>query len=462
MAADQLREVPAWHLLPHRRLPLLREEVVGGLELLAEEAADVVVFEAGTVGRIGPEGLEGGPEHQRHLHFADDIDELLRGERHPRSPHLRRRHRHRHGVRAHRLAHLRHELLPLGVTNGIDVLSSGNDPAVGEDAGLESVDILCEPCHAQRGADLAVVDGESQPRGEEIDEVVDHHVAERGGEEIVSQLRFTDHSHLGTMPLLRVLSGENRDRDADEVERVAGGVDGIVPLVDPPQLVEVADVLREMIEVDRRLQADGVVVPHAKAGERLLRPGREWCRPVDDAAGRIDGIGNHVLDGGGALGRRACGPVPHRHRQTDKRLIAAADARVVEILKVAQLRLHLRFVFVAMAGEPALAPHIRLLGDDRAVGIDVVLEPVDLAGELLDGVVLAGGRLFPVERLGRGLEPAHEAERIAGARHRGGCQEGGERTGHGDQREGPAEGESNREPGHDNPLVACCRRRPGG
>ena len=92
----------------------------------------------------------------------------------------------------------------------------------------------------------------------------------------------------------------------------------------------------------------------------------------------------------------------------------------------------------------------------------MVLEPIDLAGELLDGVVLAGGGLFAVERLGRCLEPAHEAERIAGARHRGGCQEGGKRAGHGDQREGPAEGESNREPGHDNPLIACCRRRPGG
>ena len=92
MAANQLREVPARHLLPHRRLPFLREEVVGGLELLAEEAADVVVFEAGAVGRVGPEGLEGGPEHQRHLDLADDIDELFRRERHPRSPHLRCRH----------------------------------------------------------------------------------------------------------------------------------------------------------------------------------------------------------------------------------------------------------------------------------------------------------------------------------------------------------------------------------
>ena len=365
-------------------------------------------------------------------------------------------------MRPHCLADLRHELPPLGVTNGIDVLSSGNEPAVGEDAGLESVDILREPCHAQRGADLAVVDGEGQPRGEEVDEVVDHHVAERRGEEVVPQLRFADHGHLGTVPLLRVLPGQNRDRDADEVEGVAGGVDGVVSLVDPPQLVEVADVLREMIEVDRRLEADSVVVPHPKACERLLRPGCERGRPVDDAAGRIDGIGDHVLDGGGALGRRPGSPVPHRHRQADERLIAAADARVVEILKVAQLGLHLRFVLVAMAGEPALAPHIRLLGDDRAVGIDVVLEPIDLAGELLDGVVLTRGRLVAVERLSRCLETPHEAERIAGARHRGGCQEGGKRAGHGDQREGPAEGQSNREPGHDNPLIACCRRRPGG
>ena len=366
-------------------------------------------------------------------------------------------------MRPHRLADLRHELPPLVFTTGVRVvLPSGNEPAVGENSGHEGVDILREPCHAQRGADLAVVDGEGQPWSEEVDEVVDHHVAERRGEEVVPQLRFADHGHLGTVPLLRVLPGQNRDRDADEVEGVAGGVDGVVSLVDPPQLVEVADVLREMIEVDRRLQADGVVVPHPEAGKGLLRPGRERGRPVDDAAGRIDGIGDHVLDGGGALGRRPGAPVAHRHRQANKRLIAAADARVVEILKVAQLGLHLRFVFVAMAGEPALAPHIRLLGDDRAVGIDVVLEPVDLASELLDGVVLAGGWLVAVERLSRCLEPPHEAERIAGARHRGGCQEGGKRAGHGDQRERPAEGESNLEPGHDNPLIACCRRRSGG
>ena len=170
MAANQLREVPARHLLPHRRLARLGEEVVGGLELLPEEAADVVVFDAGAVGGIGPEGLECRPQHHRHLDLADDVDELFGRERHPRPAHLRSRHRHRDGVGAHRFAHLRHELPPLVVTNGIEGgFPSGDDPAVGEDPGLEGVDILRQRRHAQRSADLAVVNGERQPRGEEID-----------------------------------------------------------------------------------------------------------------------------------------------------------------------------------------------------------------------------------------------------------------------------------------------------
>ena len=71
---------------------------------------------------------------------------------------------------AHRFAHLRHELPPLVVTNGIEGgFPLGDDPAVGEDPGLEGVDILRQRRHAQRSADLAVVNGERQPRGEEID-----------------------------------------------------------------------------------------------------------------------------------------------------------------------------------------------------------------------------------------------------------------------------------------------------
>ena len=211
------------------------------------------------------------------------------------------------------------------------------------------------------------------------------------------------------MPLLRALAGEDRDRDADEVERIPWGIDGVVPLVDPPQLIQMPDVLREMIEVDRRLETDGVVVRQAVACERLLRPRRERRGAIDDAAGGIGGIGDHVLDVGGALRGRPGTSLAHRHRHADERLIAAADARVVEVLEVSQLRLHLRFVFVAVARQPALAPHVGLLGDDRAVGVDVVLEPVDLAGELLDGVVLAGLRLLPVEGLRRGLEPVPQA-----------------------------------------------------
>ena len=142
--------------------------------------------------------------------------------------------------------------------------------------------------------------------------------------------------------------------------------------------------------MDVGLKADGVVVAHPKRGKRR-RCGGEGGGAIDHAAVGIGGIGDHVLNRGEIRGSRSRIAASHCHRQARKRLIAAADAGVIEIFEFAQLRLHLRFIFIAVAGEPALAPHIGLLSHDRAVGIDVVFQPVDLVGELLDAIILAGG-----------------------------------------------------------------------
>ena len=111
---------------------------------------------------------------------------------------------------------------------------------------------------AQRLADGGRVHRKRQARREHVDEVVEHEVAEGGGEEVVAELRIGGDGDLGPVAGLRVLAGGDRDGDADEVQGVAGGVGDIVAFVDPPQFVEVVEIPREVVEVDRRLEADGV------------------------------------------------------------------------------------------------------------------------------------------------------------------------------------------------------------
>ena len=57
-----------------------------------------------------------------------------------------------------------------------------------------------------------------------------------------------------------------------------------------------------------------------------------------------------------------------------------------------------------MAGEPALPPDVGLLGDDRAVAIEVVLKPRNLTAEVVDAGVAAGGRGLAVRSLERRRE----------------------------------------------------------
>ena len=93
------------------------------------------------------------------------------------------------------------------------------------------------------GAHLAVVDGKRQSGGDEIDEIVDDQIAEGGGEQFFAKLGLADDGNFSAVPPLRVFPRQNRDRDAHEVEGVAGGIGGVVSFVDAPEFVEMADVV---------------------------------------------------------------------------------------------------------------------------------------------------------------------------------------------------------------------------
>ena len=112
--------------------------------------------------------------------------------------------------------------------------------------------------HAQCLTDGGRIHRKRQPRREHVDEVVDHERAEGDGQEFVTKLWVGGDGDLGPVAGLRVLTGGDRDGDSHEVQGVAGRVGDIVALVDPPQFVEVVEIPREVVEVDRRLEADGV------------------------------------------------------------------------------------------------------------------------------------------------------------------------------------------------------------
>ena len=76
-------------------LPLLCQEVVGGLELLAEKPTDLRVVDAEGVGGVGAEGFVGALEQDHDLPLADHVDHLLGRQRHTGPPHFGRGHRDR-------------------------------------------------------------------------------------------------------------------------------------------------------------------------------------------------------------------------------------------------------------------------------------------------------------------------------------------------------------------------------
>ena len=104
---------------------------------------------------------------------------------------------------------------------------------------------------------------------------------------------------------------------------------------------------------------------------------------------------------------------------------------MAEFLEGTQLGPHLLLVFGAGTGEPVLAPDIRVLGHDRAVGVDVGLQPVDFGGQPFDRVILTGRGLLAVEsphRRGQTVEEASEFAASGGRRQAAGeCDNGGQK-----------------------------------
>ena len=237
-AADQFGQIPAGEFVPHLTVPRLAEEVVGGLQFLAEKSAHVVVVDAGAVGRMPAESLERRPEHERHLSFPNNVDEFLRGERHPGPAHFGRRHRHRYRVRPHHFANPVGELAaachPIGI---------GDRSPSRFHQRVDGVWPVADRSRTDGGAHLAVVDGKRQSRSDEIDKIVDDQIAEGGGEQFVAKLGLADNSDFSTVPPLRVFPGQNRDRDAHEVKGIAGRIGGVIAFVDAPQFVEMADIV---------------------------------------------------------------------------------------------------------------------------------------------------------------------------------------------------------------------------
>ncbi len=394
-AADQLGDVPARQLLPERPLPVLREKVGRGLQFLGEVGPHVGVFDAGAAGRVAGQGEVRVADEDRDLPDAAHVGQLREGERHPRPPRLHRRGGRggdRGEPRGERL-HRRHHSLPRRSRRGLRL----------ED-------------RAGPGQALRVVDAVSECRRDEVHEVVDDEITKRRRQQGVAQAGLGDHGDLGAVPLRRVAAGQDRDRQPDEVERITGGVGRVVSLVDPAQLVQVVEIARELVEVERWLERHRPV-GHVE-GEHLLEIVR---------LGERVGVGNPA-----AVGRLLQG---QGHAQ--KRLVAPADGGLAAGREFAQLPLHLGLVFVAVPHEAALPPHIGLLGHDRAVGVDMVLQPVDLVGQSLDGVPALGLRAvrgggLPVGGPHGSHQAVDHAADVAGPRRQGGPDRQGEdcRDGH--------------------------------
>ena len=166
------------------------------------------------------------------------------------------------------------------------------------------------------------IHGKREARREQIDEIVDHEAAKGGGQQIGTEGWLSDDGDFGAVPGLRVAAGENRHRDPHEVERVAGRVGDVVALVDPAQLMEVVEIPRQMVEMDCRLETDGVGSLHSKRGKRLggcSEGGRAGDHRLSDGAAS-HGIGDEVCDAGRGLDRLGgCGSagggwrLPYRH-----------------------------------------------------------------------------------------------------------------------------------------------------
>ena len=423
-APHEVCNPPAGQLRPEVTVAVEGEEVPGGGQLGLEKAAHVDIFDARPRGRMRPERPAGRLHEHGDLPHARHVGQLRRGDRHPRPAALHR------GGRGGR-----DRGQPLGER------PHGRHHAGPRSSRLGRREDRFRPGHA-----LGVVDAVRERRGHEVDEIVDHEVADGARQEVVVELRIDRDRDLRAVPLAGLAAGRDRDGNPHEIERVARGVGGVVALVDPPELVQMVEIPREVVELERGLEGERRVgkLHVGREGGPCERPRAGDHDRVGTADGfvgggkqRLDRVHHAGIGGGDEL--RPAPPARRRLQRQghpQKRLVTAADRRLAVLLEERQLPPHLVFVFEPMPHEAILPPHVGRLGHDRAVEIDLPFEPGELAAQPLDLVVGAGVGAGPVQRLERGGEAIDEPAEIAGLRGAGGQgREAGQHAGHGDRDE---------------------------
>ena len=434
-AADQRREVPAGQLLPQVAVGGDREEVGGGLELLVEVGAHAHVRDAGPVGRVVLERGAGIADQDRDLTDARDVGQLRERNRQPGAAGLHGRHRRGgHGRQPGReRLHRGHDAL--AAVGGLLATSLARGCVVAQDRGGP-------------GEAVGIVDRPGERRGDDVHEVVDHEVAKGDRQEIVAEDRLGDQGDLRTMALAGEVARDDRDGNPHQVERVAGRIGRVVALVDLPQLVQVIEVAGELVEMERgleaeRLGAEARALGAGGQGEGGRAGDHDRLGPAHGLVGRGDKALDRVDHAGGARrlrhGHLIASPAVARRglqgeRHAQKGLVAAAEGGARATLEPAQLRPHLGLVFGTVSGEPVLAPDVGSLGDDRAVVVEVVLEPEDLAGELVEAGIGGNGRRVAVDGAEGARQAAEEPRKLGGCRRCG--QAGGNRE-HDRERSGP-------------------------
>ena len=208
-AADERGQVPAGQFLPDVAVGRDREEVEGGVEFRLQMGADAHVGDARTVGRIVLEGRAGVADQNRDLADARDVGQLREGNRQPGPPGLHRRHRgggDRRQAGREGLHRRHHTLATVGLLR---------------QSGLRLAQVVAEN-GSRPGEALRIVDGPGEGGGDDVDQVVDHEVAEGGRQQVVAQDRLGDEGDFRAVPLAGEVAGGDRDGHPHEVQRVAG------------------------------------------------------------------------------------------------------------------------------------------------------------------------------------------------------------------------------------------------
>ena len=168
------------------------------------------------------------------------------------------------------------------------------------------------------------------------------------------------------------------------------------------------EISRELVEVKLGLEADRLLgkspwqLRLAEGGgaidDQLIAPAKALIAGRQQVADLVDDAGFRHRDHVVAPSPTAGGCLQGQGH-AEVLLIAAADGGLGSRLEPVELAAKLLFIFVAVPGQPALAPDVGSLGDDRAVGVDPVFDPFQSGGQLIDAGVGGDRRLLAVGRL---------------------------------------------------------------